>query len=433
MEPKKKVGRSEFVDGLAFQLSRTWLASRDRIRQVLRQILGRTPLWSETLCVAIHENFASAGHANHRQLRTFLGQSPLIKKRFQNGRKLQVRRIIVERQQDLSWPVPRAETEAQLLDLLCIKSPVVLDWLLTPHRRRQSSVNHYERESIRKRNGRFRLIEKPKPVMKRVQRTIAQHVLPSIPLHPAAHGFVVDRSIFSGAAKHCGKRLVLCMDLEDFFGSIDRSRTSALFRRCGYPRSVAYALSCICTAPAEPFVALQEVDSPENSILQHSRLPQGAPTSPGIANAVAFRLDQRLDGLARSVGATFTRYADDLTFSGNDEFVRSVSRVISLVGAIALEEGFSVNHRKTRRQFSGHRQTVLGLTVNETAAASRDQYQELKALLFNCVRHGPASQNHDGEKRFREHVRGRVSFVGQGRPRRHEKLLSLFRRIDWQG
>lgn len=432
MEPKVKVGRSEFVDGLSFHLSRTWLASLDRIRQVLREMLGGTPTWSETLCIVVHDRFAVEGHANQRQLRKFLGRLPLIKKQFPNGRKLQVCQAIGERQQGHGWSVPKAHTEAQLQDLLCVKSPVVLDWLVAPHRRRQSSVEHYERESIRKRDGRIRLIEKPKPVMKRVQRKIAKHVLSSIPLHPAAHGFVPGRSIFSAATVHCGKSVVLCMDLENFFGSIDRSRTAALFRRCGYPASVAYTLSCICTTPAEHCSAFQKLDSPERDILKVSRLPQGAPTSPGIANAVAFRLDQRLDGLARSVGATFTRYGDDLTLSGDGQFVRSLTRLIPLVGAIAMEEGFAVNHRKTRRMFSGHRQSVLGLTVNATAAASRDQYQELKALLFNCVRNGPESQNREGVENFREHLRGRVSFVGLGRPKRHEKLLNLFHKIHWQ-
>ncbi|MEM8736564.1 MAG: reverse transcriptase domain-containing protein, partial [Planctomycetota bacterium] len=152
----------------------------------------------------------------------------------------------------------------------------------------------------------------------------------------------------------------------------------------------------------------KDVDEP---MLARSRLPQGAPTSPAIANAVAYRLDQRLAGLARSVGADYTRYADDLTFSGDLSFVGAVSRVIPLVGAIAMEEGFTVNFRKTRRMYSGHRQTVLGLTVNDRPSASRHDYESLKAQLFNCIRHGPSSQNHDGYIDFRNHLRGRIQFV----------------------
>ncbi len=300
------------------------------------------------------------------------------------------------------------------------------DWLIKPHVIRSTRVDHYRRKVIRKRDGQLRMIEEPRPLMKRVQKTIARHLLPAVPLHSATHGFVPGKSIFTAASPHCGKRLVLSMDLENFFGSIDRKRTSALFRLCGYPAKVAFTLGCICTAPAN-----DATDLPESDLWNVSRLPQGAPSSPSIANAIAYRLDQRLAGLAQSMGADYTRYADDLTFSGEERFIGAVSRVIPLVGAIAAEEGFAVNHRKTRRMFAGHRQSVLGLTVNVSPAASRQTFENLKALLNNCVRYGPESQNRDAVEHFQSHLRGRIAFVGSRHPSRNQKLLDLFERIRW--
>ena len=157
-------------------------------------------------------------------------------------------------------------------------------------------------------------------------------------------------------------------------------------------------------------------------------MPQGAPTSPALANLAAHRLDARLAGLARAAEASYTRYADDLVFSGGESFARSIARFPVHAAAIALEEGFAVQHRKTRVMRQGVRQRAAGVVINQKTNITRDDYDQLKAILYNCVRHGPSEQNRGGVADFRAHLAGRVAYVARLNPQRGEKLSRLFAR-----
>jgi hypothetical protein len=161
-------------------------------------------------------------------------------------------------------------------------------------------------------------------------------------------------------------------------------------------------------------------------------LPQGAPTSPALANVCCYRLDCRLAGLAKAAGADYTRYADDLAFSGGEEFDRSVNRFATYVAAIVHEEGLSVNHRKTRIMRPGVRQHLAGVTLNQHLNVNRRDFDALKAILTNCIRFGPATQNRDQHLDFRAHLQGRVAFVVSVNAQRGNRLRRLFEQIQWQ-
>ena len=166
----------------------------------------------------------------------------------------------------------------------------------------------------------------------------------------------------SFAAPHADKAVLLRLDLQDFFPGFPAARVQALFRTLGYPEAVAGCLGGICTnavgrdvwrgRPVE--IAAREWHE-ARTLYARPHLPQGAPTSPALANLTAYRLDCRLVGLARTAGAAYTRYADDLAFSGGEEFHRVVKRFSAHAAAVALEEGFSVNHHKTRIMRQGVR------------------------------------------------------------------------------
>jgi retron-type reverse transcriptase len=302
----------------------------------------------------------------------------------------------------------------------------------------EEKLQHYRYRLERKAHGGLRLIEMPKPRIRKLQRQILDYLLNRIPTHPAAHGFVRGRGILTFAAPHAGKPIVLRLDLQDFFPRIYGPRVQTLFRTCGYPEAVADRLGGICTnvVPHSAWECLPDGISPNERIIaqalyRSSHLPQGAPTSPALANLCAYRLDCRLSGLAKAAGAAYTRYADDLAFSGDTDFARGVERFAAQVTKIVGEERFRVNPRKTRVMREGVRQYLAGLVVNEKPNISRDTFDQLKAILTNCIRHGAASQNREGHPHFRAHLEGRVSFVESVNAVKGQRLRVLFDGIHW--
>jgi RNA-directed DNA polymerase len=228
------------------------------------------------------------------------------------------------------------------------------------------------------------------------------------------------------------------MDLQNFFPSISGARVQALFRTMGYPESVADRLGAICTNATPRNVwkgAASDLEASELRLLRdmytRPHLPQGSPTSPALTNLCAYRLDCRLSSLASAARAEYTRYADDLAFSGGQHFARTVERFSVHIAAILREEGFSANHHKTRIMRQGVRQHLACLTTNQRLNVERADYDRLKAILTNCLRHGPESQNRESHPRFREHLLGRISFVEMINQGKGSRLRTIFDRIQW--
>ena len=339
------------------------------------------------------------------------------------------------------WDVPVIESTADLANWLGL-TDTELDWFADlkgfGYRYDHTPLRHYRYRVLLKRSGNVRLIEAPKPRMKELQRQILAYILDPSPAHAAVHGFQRGRSIRTFVTPHAGRRVVLRMDLQDFFPNFTRARIQAFFRTAGYPEAVADLLGGICTnrAPRDVWKVAGLDVSPSRireaaTLYARPHLPQGAPTSPALANLCAYRIDCRLAGLAQSAGAHYTRYADDLAFSGDEEFARSAERFSLHVAAILHEEGFAVHHRKTRIMRPGVRQHLAGLVANEHVNVMRPDFDRLKAILTNCVRHGPESQNRDGHPAFRAHLEGRVAFVESINASRGRKLRAIFEKIQW--
>ena len=342
------------------------------------------------------------------------------------------------------WPVPEFTSQAALARFLDLDHGR-LDWLADARGLERTAADerlrNYRYTWRSRTTGPPRVIERPKARLKAVQRRLLHDVLDWIPAHGAAHGFTRGRSARSAAAAHTGRGVVLRLDLEDFFASVSAARVFGIFRTAGYPEPVAHALTALTTnaVPVDAWAAVPR-PSDADSIGAHYRLgrrlatphlPQGAPTSPALANLAAFRLDRRLAGLAEALDGTYTRYADDLAFSGSRVLLSQTDRLRSSVAAIAREEGFLVNHRKSTVSTRAASQRVCGIVVNERLNAPRDEYDRLRAILHNAARRGPAAENRAGARDFRAHLLGRIAWIESLSPARGGKLRAQFTQISW--
>ncbi|HID24514.1 MAG TPA: RNA-directed DNA polymerase, partial [Planctomycetaceae bacterium] len=330
--------------------------------------------------------------------------------------------------------LPEFHTPEQLADWL--QMPIGrLAWLTRrgteTERPETERDGHYFCRWMKKRSGGWRLIETPKPLLKSVQQRIAREILQHIPPHEAAHGFVRGRSIVTNARPHVGRRVVLKLDLENFYASVHFARVVAIFRRVGYSREAAIWLARLTTSAA-PW-SLAAPDGSDDTVRPYTarHLPQGAPTSPALANLSAFSLDVRLTGMARCFGAAYTRYADDLTFSGSQRLIRALPTFLPLITQIIQSERFRVKKEKRKVLRNNQRQTITGVVVNAHPNVSRVEFDRLKALLTNCIRYGPSGQNRQHVPDFAAHLRGRIAHVMQLNAHRGAKLMALYERIDW--
>jgi len=298
---------------------------------------------------------------------------------------------------------------------------------------------HYRVFEVRKKSGGTRLLAAPLPRLKQVQRKLLENLVSRLPVHSAAHGFRRGRGILSGANVHVGKDVLVCFDIKDFFPTFSFRRVSGYFRWLGYGRGIANAIALLTTAALSDATTgdkgqwkpAYSTRHPDFQRRHHPELPQGAPTSPGLANAICWRMDKRLSALARKFGGDYTRYADDLTFSGGEDLARHADNLVKLVRKIVHTEGLELNEQKTRVMRKGRQQRVTGVVVNEKTNLSRRDFDKLKAILHNCIKHGPAGQNRENHPDFKGHLQGRIAHAMHIGPERGAKLKAMFDKVVW--
>jgi len=324
-----------------------------------------------------------------------------------------------KKRQDNALPtLPDVDTFARTLGMTVKK----LRWLA--FHRDVDSGTHYKRWLVPKRDGSQRLISAPKPDLKAAQRWIMREVTEHLPVHGAAHGFLIGRSILTNARVHAAAKIVVKMDIRGFYPTVTWRRVKGLLRRAGVGEQIATLMALLAT------------ESPRQEIVTHGRtyyvatgprsLPQGAPTSPSITNALCMRLDARLSGLARKLGCRYTRYADDMTFSWHGDAKAEIGNLLHAVTAIVKAEGFAIHPKKTRVMRSGARQQVTGLIVNHapgrpSARVPRKRIRDLESAIYNREHGRP------GKGETLEHLKGLAAFVMMTD---REKGKALIERID---
>jgi len=299
---------------------------------------------------------------------------------------------------------------------------------LSYHRKVARKI-HYRRFYMPKKTGGQRLISAPMPRLKRAQHWILENLLSKIPLHDCAHGFVNERSIVTNAAPHVGRDLVINMDLQDFFPTITYPRVKGVFRSFGYSEQISTILALICTEPETEEV---EIDGETFHVATSERhLPQGAPTSPALTNVLCYRFDRRIIGMADKLGFTYTRYADDLTFSAKGSDAAGFRKLLWRAKAIIQDEGFRMHPDKLRIMRRGERQEVTGLVVNDSVGIDRRMMRKFKALVFQIEKDGIDGKVWNGKrgKHLLASMKGYADFINMVYPEKSAKLQERVRTI----
>jgi len=265
----------------------------------------------------------------------------------------------------------------------------------------------YRKFHVPKKLGGKRIILSPRKELKKIQRWLLDEILYNVHTHKSAKGFLKGTSIIDNAKEHVDKKIVLNIDIKDFFPSIKYRRVYGLFNSLGYTSALCRILTGLCT--------------------YKDFLPQGSPASPMISNLVCYKLDRRLSGFAEKNRFSYTRYADDITFSGDYKLVKCKDFIINII----QNEGFKISYEKLRVIGSGDSQKVTGLVVNEKVSFDRKKIRRLRAIVHNCKIKGPIEANKNGHPNFREHIYGYLAFLKPIKPDLSKKWKKVLDELDW--
>ena len=199
----------------------------------------------------------------------------------------------------------------------------------------------YKKFRIRKRSGGRREIAQPRKELMSIQKTIYNRILSQVNIHPAATGFRKGMSIINNVKLHLGKDDIIKTDIVNFFGFIRQERVTNAFEEIGYPTNISKVLAELCCL--------------------NGRLPQGAPTSPALSNIISYEMDKKLTSLSHKYLLSYTRYADDLTFSGNRV---NPELILPDIKKAVNEEGFFLKQKKTRYISKNKRKLITGISIS---------------------------------------------------------------------
>ena len=252
----------------------------------------------------------------------------------------------------------------------------------------------YRVYSLPKKSGGVRIIAQPSRELKAVQAWILRNILDRLTSSQCSKGFEIGSSILDNAKPHIGSSYILNIDLKDFFPSIPANKVYSVFSSLGYEKTVCILLTNFC--------------------VYNGCLPQGAPTSPKLANLICSKLDSRIQGYTGPRGLTYTRYADDITISANT--IKKVINARDFLETIIHNENLSINKNKT--QITGVRRAkkVTGLIVNQSnVGIGREKYREIRAEIFHI---------YIGKKTDINRINGHLAFVSSVDKKMYNRLIN---------
>ncbi|MDM1067357.1 reverse transcriptase family protein [Myroides odoratimimus] len=295
---------------------------------------------------------------------------------------------------------------------------------------------HYSYYLIRKKKGGYRRIIAPHKNIKFLQDWIKLNILDKKVVHHASNGFIKNKSILDNAKVHLDSDTILNIDLKNFFESINERRVFGIFKYLGYHPNLALEFAKICTVdiPDEKFYSLNQIEQENFEDLFNLNEPflvQGAPTSPALSNITCINLDNRFQKLANKNNVKYSRYADDITFSGAEDNLPS----ISLLKKIIIEENFEINWKKVGKYKKGQKQLVTGLLINGSVRIPKRFKKDIFRHLYFCQKFGPI--NHFNKispnKSFRkEWLMGKILYVNAVEPDVAKEMFDQFKKVNWE-
>ena len=315
--------------------------------------------------------------------------------------------------------LPNLDTLADIADAMKVSTDDLV-WLC--YERSTTETDHYSRFEIPKRSGGVRLISSPKPKMRIAQSWINLNILEKLTPSSYCYAFRPKTSILDNAEQHVKKKVIVKLDVRDFFPSITFNRVRGYFEYLGYNPGVATVLALLTTDA--PRVRITIKGRSQIVAVGARSLPQGACTSPALANLIASRLDARLAGFIETLDGqwSYTRYADDLTFSTTDE-EPPIGQLIATVGRIAKDENFDIKAEKTRIMRSPRRQSVTGLIVGDEVRIPKATIKKMRALFHNIETRGKDVVSEELGKDAINVARGYWAFLYMVSPTQANKYL----------
>lgn len=279
---------------------------------------------------------------------------------------------------------------------------------------------HYLSYTIRKANGKLRWIDAPQGRLKALQYNILNKFLYAFSPHECAVGFVAGIGVADGAARHLNNNVILCMDLKDFFNSIKYVRVK---RVVNFLQKRFRNLNSKYDTKPTNYTWTKETKDIAKLLTFKGQVPQGAPTSPALANLVAYYMDHRLQEFAEKHNLMYTRYADDLTFSHSDVKFDMYALIPEITGIIKGQE-FTVNNKKTRVMKPHRRMTVTGVVINEKLGVPKYKWRNLRAQL-----HQLHLSNNLLPLEKHQKLRGQIEWIRSLNPQRGQQLLNSLGKI----
>jgi RNA-directed DNA polymerase len=266
-----------------------------------------------------------------------------------------------------------------------------------------NSNKYYTTYNIPKKSGGSRLICQPSKNLKGLQSWILVNLLNKVKVSPSCKGFRKGSSILDNALPHKGSNTILNLDLKDFFPSITHKQVYNIFKTIGYNKLMSTVFSNICT--------------------YNDSLPQGGPCSPTLANLATWQLDLRIQGFVGKRGISYTRYADDLTFSGLNP--QKISKIIPTIKSIITNENFQVNNKKTRLLSSARRKVVTGLVINdESVGVGKMKYKELRSKIHHLT-----MTNEQSNLKLLQNVNGWLAYLNSVDVQRFRKIMFYINKL----